>query len=106
MLTSSLVINPRLKKLSNTTFVPPPQVTVEKLVRRAFPALGDGAPMRFVHQLDFATSGVLAVGLDRPAAAAACRAFETGAAEKTYLALLEGHLTTNLTVDAPIGRSL
>ena len=77
------------------------QITVEKLVRKAQPDLGAA---RFVHQLDYATSGVLLVGLNKASTAIACRAFETGTAKKSYVALLEGHLATNRTIDEPVGR--
>ena len=73
---------------------------MEKLVKLAQPDL---KTMRFVHQLDYATSGVLLVGLTKSATATACRAFETGAVTKSYLALLEGHLASRLNVDEPIG---
>jgi tRNA pseudouridine32 synthase / 23S rRNA pseudouridine746 synthase len=74
---------------------------VEKLVRIAQPDLGAA---RFVHQLDYATSGVLVVGLNKASTASACRAFETGSAKKLYVALLEGHIASNLTIEEPIGR--
>jgi 23S rRNA-/tRNA-specific pseudouridylate synthase len=63
----------------------------------------DLKPVRFVHQLDYATSGVLLVGLSKASTAKACRVFETGAVKKTYLALLEGHLFKNMTINEPIG---
>jgi tRNA pseudouridine65 synthase len=43
-----------------------------------------------VHRLDRATSGVLVFALDKDAAAALGRAFEQGAVEKRYLALVRG----------------
>ena len=43
-----------------------------------------------VHRLDRATSGLLLCAKDKPALDAVCRAFETRAVEKTYLALVRG----------------
>ena len=46
---------------------------------------------RHVHQLDFATSGVLCIALNKRAASAASRLFESRTVSKRYLALVEGH---------------
>ncbi|CAM9622815.1 unnamed protein product, partial [Discosporangium mesarthrocarpum] len=64
-------------------------VTVEKLVRYWLPPLAE-KELKWVHQLDFATSGVLCIGLNRQAAGRACQAFQELRAEKTYLAVVEG----------------
>ena len=47
--------------------------------------------MRFAHQLDFATSGVLLAASSRAAAAAASRAFAERTARKRYRLLVLGH---------------
>lgn len=64
-------------------------VTVEKLIRHWCPTLAD-KHLKWVHQLDFATSGVLCVALHRDAAARACTAFRERRAQKAYLAVVEG----------------
>ena len=46
---------------------------------------------RHVHQLDYATSGVLLVALSKRAAGAASRLFEKRLVRKLYLALVDGH---------------
>lgn len=61
--------------------------TVEKVLQRML-----GKPTKWVHQLDYATSGVLCVALNRQAAAQATAAFERRQTQKVYLAVLEGHL--------------
>lgn len=73
-------------------------VTVEKMVMAhlavARPAVLDAGLKRpkLVHQLDFATSGVLLLGLDRPAAAAAAAAFASRSVRKLYMALVDGEV--------------
>ena len=50
------------------------ELTVEKLVRRLAPPVA--GPVRFVHQLDFATSGCLMIALDKATAARMRRCFD------------------------------
>jgi 23S rRNA-/tRNA-specific pseudouridylate synthase len=66
-------------------------VTVDKLVAQWLQTQTD--KLKWIHQLDFATSGVLAIGLNREATAAASSAFYHRLPEKTYLAVLQGHLS-------------
>ena len=77
------------------------QITMEKLLINSIQP--EMKTIRFVHQLDFATSGVLLVGLIKSSTANACRAFENGSAKKSYLAILEGHIKRNMTINEPIG---
>jgi len=68
-------------------------VTVEKLLLSwKLPGVESSANIKWVHQLDFATSGVLCVALHRKAAAAASLAFSLRQTKKRYLALIVGHL--------------
>lgn len=70
-------------------------VTVEKLVRAELGTRSDvpvGVKTRFVHQLDYATSGVLVLALTRETAAFACKQFERRTVKKTYLAIVYGTL--------------
>eukprot|EP01038_Epipyxis_sp_PR26KG_P010366 gene10366-13927_t len=70
--------------------------TVEKLIYHLRKDLSDNnVNLKWIHQLDYATSGVLCVGLNRPAAAIASYAFETRQVTKKYLAVLQGHINTN-----------
>ena len=48
--------------------------------------------LKWVHQLDYATSGVLCVALNKKAAATAARAFEERKVSKEYLAVVKGHI--------------
>ncbi len=50
--------------------------------------------LRLVHRLDRATSGVMVIGRGRTGAAMLSAAFAAGEIDKTYLALVEGHLAT------------
>ena len=65
-------------------------VTVERLLLSW--GVGEVGGLKWVHQLDYATSGCLCVGLNRRAAAAASLSFELRAVKKRYLALVEGHV--------------
>jgi hypothetical protein len=66
-------------------------VTVEKLMLYWIPGIQTDS-LKWIHQLDFATSGVLCVGLNRKASAVASSAFEMRTVDKQYLAVLQGHL--------------
>jgi len=66
-------------------------VTVETLLRAWVPEF-KGAELKWVHQLDYATSGVLCVAWEREAAAAACELFAHRKAKKDYAALVYGHV--------------
>ena len=65
--------------------------TVEKLVCKWLPSLVTTS-LKWVHQLDYATSGVLCIGLSRPAAARASLAFAERLTRKQYLAVVRGHI--------------
>jgi hypothetical protein len=69
-------------------------VTVEKLLLKWLPGITI-ASMKWIHQLDYATSGVLCIGLNRKAAAVACSAFEHRQVKKEYIAVLQGHIDMN-----------
>ena len=66
-------------------------VTVESLLRHWNSKLRD-TNFKWVHQLDYATSGVLCVGLNKAAAASACELFRARACKKEYTALVYGHI--------------
>ncbi|CAB9511887.1 pseudouridylate synthase domain-containing protein 1 [Seminavis robusta] len=60
--------------------------------------IGDNE-LRPCHQLDYATSGVLLMARSAPAATWASSRFEHRQVQKTYLAILHGHLTTSTLAD-------
>ncbi|OQR94715.1 RNA pseudouridylate synthase-like protein [Achlya hypogyna] len=64
-------------------------VTVEKALARDFP---DVPKFRWIHQLDFATSGVMCIGVTKESTAAASGLFQKKCVEKEYLALVHGTL--------------
>lgn len=55
-----------------------------------------------VHRLDRPTSGVLLLALDRDTARLLAGQFEQRQTEKTYWAVVRGHLTGNGTIDHPL----
>ncbi|KAG7377872.1 RNA pseudouridylate synthase domain-containing protein 1 [Phytophthora pseudosyringae] len=67
-------------------------VTLEKALARDFPEV---EKFRWIHQLDFATSGVLVVGANKEATATGCRLFREKQVQKEYLAVVRGHLPFN-----------
>ncbi|KAI9483960.1 MAG: pseudouridine synthase [Benjaminiella poitrasii] len=74
--------------------------SVESLLKDQFPEI---EKFRNVHQLDYATSGVFVLALNKKAAALASRLFSERKVKKTYLALLQGHLSNDrYFVDQPI----
>ncbi|KAL7309701.1 hypothetical protein PS15m_010550 [Mucor circinelloides] len=74
--------------------------TVESLLKEQFP---DISKFRNVHQLDYATSGVFVLALNKKAAAAASKLFRDRTVKKTYLALVNGHVKEDeYFVDQPI----
>lgn len=71
--------------------------TVEKLAhshiaQTSFDISTPGFAIRFVHRLDYATSGVLLLGLGRHAAGVAAAQFEARDVRKCYLALVHGRV--------------
>lgn len=66
-------------------------VTVEKLMLHWIPGIRIDE-LKWIHQLDYATSGVLCVGLNKKSAAVASAAFEARTVNKQYLAVLQGHV--------------
>lgn len=61
----------------------------------------------FVHRLDFVTSGVLCLALNKKAASAAALCFEKRLAKKYYMALVRGHVSGEMIdIKAAIGKIL
>lgn len=81
-------------------------VTVATLLEEMIPECVDlSVPnrFRFVHRLDFSTSGVLCIALNKKGAARIQKCFQERLTDKTYIALLIGHLKEERTIDVPIG---
>ncbi len=58
-----------------------------------------------IHRLDFATSGILAVALNKKINALVCKQFQERSVFKTYTAMLYGHLTADSgTIEFPIAK--
>ncbi|XP_070164738.1 RNA pseudouridylate synthase domain-containing protein 1 [Polyergus mexicanus] len=58
----------------------------------------------FVHRLDYPTSGIMCIALNKKAARAASSAFENQKVQKFYLALVHGHIhESHIIIDKPIG---
>jgi hypothetical protein len=66
-------------------------ITVEKLMLRWLKGT-EVKDLKWIHQLDYATSGVLCVGLNRRAAGLASCSFASRDVQKQYLAVLQGRL--------------
>lgn len=81
---------------------PSVHVTLQTQLCSSLPDLVDKRTVhgfRNVHQLDYATSGLLVFGLTKKAAGAAGRAFEKRLVSKWYLALVDGHVSWSQAVE-------
>ncbi len=75
------------------------------LIGRVRLHLGDGKPAHLVNRLDRETSGVILVAKRDETARELRRIWETREVEKTYLAIVHGHVAVNSgVVDAPLGK--
>ncbi|XP_071107437.1 RNA pseudouridylate synthase domain-containing protein 1-like [Haliotis cracherodii] len=85
------------------------EVTVAKQLASYFPQLIDNTVefgFRFAHRLDYATSGVLCIALNKTTAGTFQKCFSNRKILKHYLALVHGHLEDKcLFIDVPIGQS-
>ncbi|XP_048516265.1 RNA pseudouridylate synthase domain-containing protein 1-like isoform X2 [Athalia rosae] len=83
------------------------KTTLQKEVQAIFPELVNPElrhEFHFVHRLDYATSGVICLALNKYAAKAATNAFEKRKAKKYYLALVHGHINKrHVIISEPIG---
>jgi 23S rRNA pseudouridine1911/1915/1917 synthase len=95
---AGLVVHPGAGHASGTL--------VNALLGRDDPRLSSGGGVRpgIVHRLDKDTSGLLLVAKDDAAHAALARDLAARRIERRYLALVQGHLDPEGTVDAPIAR--
>ena len=81
--------------------------TLQSELKRILPDLANPSlshEFHFVHRLDYATSGIICIALNKKAARAASSAFETRTTKKYYLALLHGHVDEPyIVIDKAIG---
>ncbi|XP_045159072.2 RNA pseudouridylate synthase domain-containing protein 1-like isoform X2 [Mercenaria mercenaria] len=88
-------------------FNDPAEITVEQQLRKMFPELVDPKVMhgfRYTHRLDFATSGILCLALNKNAAKHLSFQFQYRRVVKYYLALVRGHVNDDFVfIDVPTG---
>lgn len=81
---------------------------MDVLLRQKFPYLINHNlehSFYFVHRLDFVTSGVLCLALNKKACAVASGAIQKRISRKYYIALLRGHVSTDsMDLTDPIGK--
>ncbi|KAL0484371.1 rpusd1 [Acrasis kona] len=93
------------------------QVTVEKLVNEQYPEMlkigeaqlkrrkgeQERRKLKFCHQLDYATSGVMCLAFTRRSCASVATCFQNRTARKSYLAVVFGHIENkNIFISAAI----
>lgn len=83
------------------------QVTVEHQLKALLPGEANiklAHSFHFVHRIDYPTSGVLCLALNKKAASQAAKAFSNRNTKKYYIALLRGHVAQELVdISLPIG---
>ncbi|KAL4237194.1 RNA pseudouridylate synthase domain-containing protein 1 [Mactra antiquata] len=88
-------------------FDDPTERTLEHQLKEMFPELVDPAvahSFRYVHRLDYATSGILCLALNKRASSLLAEEFSKRRVTKYYLALVRGHLEDDmLYIDVPTG---
>ncbi|XP_035226877.1 RNA pseudouridylate synthase domain-containing protein 1-like isoform X2 [Stegodyphus dumicola] len=102
-----LVVNKQCDIAINSESSVQHPVTVATQLNHKFKALSDPSVkfgFRFCHRLDYSTSGVLCIALNKNAAKQSYLAMSSKKSEKYYLALVYGHVQSeHLIVDKPIG---
>ncbi|KAK3860151.1 hypothetical protein Pcinc_033779 [Petrolisthes cinctipes] len=92
-----LVVNKRNDVLINSNHGE--EVTVQNQLRHLLPHLANPSlthEFRFSHRLDFATSGLLCLALNKRAAGAITKCFTHHHVDKYYLAIVRGHVAHDL----------
>ncbi|CAD7085048.1 unnamed protein product [Hermetia illucens] len=83
------------------------KISVQTILREQFPELKDSSlthEFYFAHRLDYSTSGILCIPLNKVSCTAVSKAFEHRTSKKYYIALLNGHVNQKFTtVDIEIG---
>jgi RluA family pseudouridine synthase len=85
------------------------QITIEKLVNARFPEMSrstgsqERRKLKFAHQLDYATSGILCLAFTRKSCASISVCFQDRKAQKMYIAVVFGHIEKDdILINAPI----
>lgn len=96
--------------LSDTTNPIPFQASVQTLLRAQFPELANtrlGHEFFFVHRLDYATSGLLCIPLNKRRCSEVGQLFERRAVDKYYVAIVRGHIDhPEIRIDIPVGEDI
>lgn len=106
-----IVVNKRFDVLINSNS-PKDVVTVENQLRHRYPEHVDDDTthgFRFVHRLDFPTSGALALSFTKRGAGWGSQVFQKRYVTKHYLALVRGHVETQhspMVIDIGIGKDM
>jgi 23S rRNA pseudouridine1911/1915/1917 synthase len=79
--------------------------SLEELLRLTLKQEGGASELFVVHRIDSTTSGVVVFARTQLAAARLSRLFASGEIDKRYLAIVDGIVSEEITVDAPIGRA-
>lgn len=83
---------------------------MQSLLKKQYPELANETlthDFYFAHRLDFATSGILLIPLNRTTCAEVCDQFEHCRISKYYLALVRGHVEREYDIiDLPIGEDV
>lgn len=102
---SFLILNKKHDLLINSDS--PSENTLQTMLRRSFPNMVDEKlthSFRFVHRLDYSTSGAICIALDKKSAAQATKLFENRKTKKYYLAVVRGHVSQDeIHVETSIG---
>ncbi|KAG1650393.1 RNA pseudouridylate synthase domain-containing protein 1 [Nymphon striatum] len=101
MSSNFVVINKNYDCVINTNVPEKYPVTVQTQLKSKFPHLANSElthEFHFCHRLDFSTSGLLCIALNKKASSLATKAFSQRKVDKYYLALVRGHLSKNAVI--------
>lgn len=62
-------------------------------------------PVRYIHRLDYETTGIIIFAKDPLTMSALCHELENHSLRRDYLAFVEGIIKDDITIDKPIGRN-
>lgn len=84
---------------------------MQTILKRQFPDLSNSSLFHdfyFVHRLDYATSGLLCIPLNKKRCTELSQLFEKRQIEKYYLAIVRGHIgdLSELSIDIPVGEDI
>lgn len=83
---------------------------MQTLLRHQFPRLANDQlahEFYFIHRLDFSTSGILCIALNKKKCTEISQLFERRLVDKYYLAIVRGHIDlAEITIDIPVGEDI